>query len=58
MDLEEERKCQESKVWEEIDKGKEKATTVLQLLKKLDRPDHVLVILLGGLKLLSHAITV
>ncbi|KAM9443170.1 tetratricopeptide repeat protein 12 isoform 2-T3 [Salvelinus alpinus] len=57
VDLEEERECQESKAWEEFDKGEEKATTVLQLLKKLDRPDQFPLYYCGGLKLLSHAIT-
>uniref|UniRef100_A0A4W5QL86 Uncharacterized protein n=1 Tax=Hucho hucho TaxID=62062 RepID=A0A4W5QL86_9TELE len=57
VDLEEERECQESKAWEELDKGKEKATTVLQLLKKLDRPDQFSLYYCGGLKLLSHAIS-
>lgn len=57
VDLEEERECKESKAWEELDKGKEKATTVLQLLKKLDRPDQFSLYYCGGLKLLSHAIT-
>ncbi|CAB1348513.1 unnamed protein product [Coregonus sp. 'balchen'] len=57
VDLEEERECQESKAWEEFDKGEEKATTVLQLLKKLDRPDQFPLYYCGGLNLLSHAIT-
>ncbi|XP_042151758.1 tetratricopeptide repeat protein 12 isoform X2 [Oncorhynchus tshawytscha] len=57
VDLEEERECQESKAWEEFDKGEEKATTVLQLLKKLERPDQFPLYYCAGLKLLSHAIT-
>nr|XP_046150872.1 tetratricopeptide repeat protein 12 isoform X1 [Oncorhynchus gorbuscha] len=57
VDLEEERECQESNAWEEFDKGEEKATTVLQLLKKLQRPDQFPLYYCAGLKLLSHAIT-
>uniref|UniRef100_A0A8C7GP24 Tetratricopeptide repeat domain 12 n=1 Tax=Oncorhynchus kisutch TaxID=8019 RepID=A0A8C7GP24_ONCKI len=57
VDLEEERECQESNAWEEFDKGEEKATTVLQLLKKLERPDQFPLYYCAGLKLLSHAIT-
>ncbi|CAB1347520.1 unnamed protein product, partial [Coregonus sp. 'balchen'] len=57
VDFEEERECQESKAWEEFDKEEEKATTVLQLLKKLDRPNQFPLYYCGGLKLLSHAIT-
>ncbi|XP_010869917.2 tetratricopeptide repeat protein 12 isoform X1 [Esox lucius] len=56
VDLEEERVCQESKAWEEFEKGEAKARTVPELLKKLDRPEQIPLYYCGGLKLLSQTI--
>ncbi|ROL53322.1 Tetratricopeptide repeat protein 12 [Anabarilius grahami] len=56
VDLEEKVALQEKAAWEELQAGTEQATAVLELLKKLDRPNEINLYYCGGLELLSQAI--
>lgn len=56
VDLEEKVALQEKAAWEELQARTEQATAVLELLKKLDRPNEINLYYCGGLELLSQAI--
>lgn len=56
VDLGEKVALQEKEAWEELQAGTEQATAVLELLKKLDRPNEINLYYCGGLELLSQAI--
>ncbi|XP_077064643.1 tetratricopeptide repeat protein 12 isoform X1 [Siphateles boraxobius] len=56
VDLEEKVALQEKAAWEELQAGTGQATAVLELLKKLDRPNEINLYYCGGLELLSLAI--
>ncbi|XP_005720901.1 tetratricopeptide repeat protein 12 [Pundamilia nyererei] len=57
VDLGKEKETQEIKAREEFDKGKRKATTVVELLEKLSKPGQIALYYCGGLEILSQALT-
>ncbi|MBN3302555.1 TTC12 protein, partial [Amia calva] len=56
VDLEEKKALQEQKARAEFEQGKENATSVLELLHKLGKPEQISLYYTGGICLLSEAI--
>lgn len=53
---EEKKNTQEKKALEEFEQGKENATSVLEVLQKLAKPDQVNLYYAGGVRLLTERI--